>query len=98
MGNLVCCISELKKYDSLTLKYPLRVYEYMVSKDYLWMLKDPSRENSCRSEPLYFHLDAEKVMARFNLDEKRAIEKSVQQKRGPTNRQLLLCANKRFKK
>jgi len=98
MGNLDCCIPELKKYEGLTIKHPLRVDEYMVSKDYLWMLKDPSRENSSRSEPLYFHLDAEKVMAKFNLDEKRAIEKSVQQKRGPTNRELLLCANKRFKK
>ncbi len=70
----------------------------MVPKDYLWMLKDPSRENSCRSEPIRFHLDTEKVMAQFSLNEKRAIEKSVQQKRGPTNTQLLLCANKRFKR
>ena len=98
MGNLDCCISELKKYEGLTIKYPLCVHDYMVSKDYLWMLKDPSRENSCRSESIHFHLDAEKVIAEFNLNEKRAIEKSAQQKRGPTNRQLLLCANKRFKK
>ncbi len=98
MGNFDCCMSELKKYEGLTIKYPLCVHDYMVSKDYLWMLKDPSRENSCRSEPIHYHLDAEKVMAEFNLNEKRAIEKSVQQKRGPTNRQLLLCANKRFKK
>jgi hypothetical protein len=76
----------------------LSVNDYMVSKDYLWMLKVPSRENSCRSEPKHFHLDAEKVMAQFNLNEKRAIEKSLQQKRGATNRQLLLCANKRFKR
>jgi hypothetical protein len=98
MGNFDCCMSELKKYEGHTIKYPLSVYDYMVSKDYLWMLKDPSRENSCRSEPIHFHLDAEKVMAQINLNEKRAKEKSVQQKRGPTNRQLLLCANKRFKR
>ena len=95
MGNFDCCMSELKKYEGLTIKYPLCVHDYMVSKDYLWMLKDPSRENSCRSEPIHYHLDAEKVMAEFNLNEKRAIEKSAQQKRGPTNRQLLLCSNKR---
>ena len=94
MGNFDCCISELKKYEGLTIKYPLRVDDYMVSKDYLWMLKDPSRENSCRFEPIHFHLDVEK----YEFNEKRAIEKSVQQKRGPTNRQLLLCANKRFKR
>ena len=94
MGNFDCCISELKKYEGLTIKYPLRVDDYMVSKDNLWMLKDPSREKSCRSELIHFHLDVEK----YEFNEKRAIEKSVQQKRGPTNRQLLLCANKRFKR
>jgi hypothetical protein len=54
------------------------------------MLKDSSRENSCRSEPILMHLAVERVMTEFENDKK--IEKSVQQKRGPTNRQLHLCA------
>jgi hypothetical protein len=58
----------------------------MASKDYIWMLKDSSRENSCRSEPIHFHLDVEKVMAEFELNEKRTLQRPVQQNRGPTNR------------
>jgi hypothetical protein len=50
------------------------------------MLKDSSREISCRSELIHFHLDVEKVMAEFELNKKKTIQKSVQQKRGPTNR------------
>jgi hypothetical protein len=90
-------MSELKKYEGLTLHYPLRDDDYLVAKDNLWMLKDSSRENSCRSEPIHMYLAVEKVMAEFE-NEKKKIEKSVQQKRGPTNRQLHLCANKRFKR
>jgi hypothetical protein len=42
--------SELKKYEGLTLHYPLRDDDYLEAKDNLWMLQDSSRENSCRSE------------------------------------------------
>jgi hypothetical protein len=82
-----CQVSDFAKKQTETnvsLVYTI-IHDYMVSKDYLWMLKDPSRENSCRSESIHFHLDAEKEMAEFNLNEKRAIEKSAQQKWGPTN-------------
>ncbi len=82
MGNFDCCMSELKKYEDLAIKYPLCVHDYMVSKDFLWMLKDPSRDNSCRSESIHFHLDAEKVMAEFNLNEKKSNRKVCTTKTG----------------
>jgi hypothetical protein len=71
MGSFDCCMSELKKYESLTLHYPLRDDDYLVSKDNLWMLQDSSREHSRRSEPIHFHLAVDKVMAEFELSEKK---------------------------
>jgi hypothetical protein len=71
MGSFDCCMSELKKYEGLTLHYPLRDDDYLVAKDNLWMLKDSSRENSCRSEPIHMYLAVEKVMAEFENEKKK---------------------------
>ena len=55
--------------------------------------------SSCRSEIISVNLIVEKTVALMDEAEEKAreMEKSVQQKRGPPHRQLMLCSNKRPK-
>ena len=48
-------------------------------------------------QPIRINVITEKVLADIEKAEKLKIEKFAQQKRGPTNRQLHLCASKRQK-
>ena len=55
--------------------------------------------NSCRSEAISVNLIVEKTVALMDQAEEKESEmlKSVQQKRGPPHRQLMLNSNKRPK-
>jgi hypothetical protein len=96
MGTLENCMRELKRFEDLTLRYPLVPANYLTSKDNLELLSNPNIHNSCRCEPIRINRIAETVLKSMEHAEKLA--RSAQQKRGPPIRQLHLCANKRQKK
>ena len=95
MGTLADCMSDLKRFEDLTLHHPLVPADYLTSKDNLELLSNPNIHNSCRCEPLRINRIAETVLKSMEHAEKMA--RSAQQKRGPAIRQLHLCANKRQK-
>ena len=79
-SKLATCMSELKKYEDLTLHFPLVAADYMITKDNLELLNEPYQHNSCRCEPLRIILITEKVetdLARVER-EKQKIDRSVQ--------------------
>ena len=95
MGTLANCMRELKRFEDLTLRYPLVPTDYLTSKDNLELLSNPNIHNSCRCEPIRINRIAETVFKSMENAEKLA--RSAQQKRGLPIRQLHLCANKRQK-
>jgi hypothetical protein len=90
MGTLENCMRELKKYEDLTLHYPLVPADYLTLK-YNKLLSNPNIQNSCRCEPIRINRIAETVLKRMEHVEK--LTRSAKQKRGPSIRQLHLCAN-----
>jgi len=88
MGTLENCMRELKNYEDLTLHYPLVPADFLISKDNLELLSNPSIHNSCRCEPIRIK----------SMEHAEKLARSAQQKWGPPIRQLHLCANKRQKK
>jgi len=95
MGTLADCMSELKRFEDLTLHHPLVPADYLTSKDNLELLGNPNIHKSCRCEPLRINRIAETVLK--SMEQAEQMARSAQQKRGPAIRQLHLCANKRQK-
>ena len=81
---------ELKKYEDLTLHFPLVPADFILSRDGIEGLNEKKYNwrDSCRSELLRTNLVVEKVVALMDKAEAE-ITKSVQHKRGPTHRQLV---------
>jgi hypothetical protein len=73
-GTYKSCLQELKKFEDLTLKYPLTVYEYMVPEANLVYLR--LEYKSCRSEVVAQRLKFEESYARFF-----PVAMTIQQKR-----------------
>ena len=96
MGSYNDCMLELKKYENLTLHFPLVADEdYLLSREIIEGLNEQKYnwKNSCRSEAISVNLIAEKTVAL--LDKESEIEKTIQQKRVRPYKQLMLCSNKR---
>ena len=101
MGSYNDCMLELKKYENLTLHFPLVAEDYLLSREIIEGLNEQKYnwKNSCRSEAISVNLIAEKTVALMDKAEVKVseIEKTVQQKRVRPYRQLMLCSNKRPK-
>ena len=91
MGSYNDCMLELKKYENLTLHFPLVAdKDYLLSREIIEGLNEQKYnwKNSCRSEAINVNLIAE-------MDKESEIEKTIQQKRVRPYKQLMLCSNKR---
>ncbi len=95
MGTLADCMSELKRFEDLTLHHPLVPADYLTSNDNLELLSNPNIHKSCRCEPLRINRIAKTVLKSMEHAEKMA--RSAQQKGDRAIRQLHLCSNKRQK-
>ena len=71
----------------------------MLSREIIEDLNDQKYnwQNSCRSEAISVNLIVEKTVALMDQAEEGEMLKSVQQKRGPPHRQLMLNSKKRPK-
>ena len=98
IGSFEECMLELKKYEDLTLHFPLVPADFILSRDCIEGLNEKKYNwrDSCRSELIRTNLVVEKVVALMDKAEAE-ITKSVQHKRGPTHRQLTLGSNMRPK-
>jgi hypothetical protein len=98
MESYTSCHKELKKYEILTLHFPLVPEDYMTSHGRLELQRDPSVLNSCRSEVIRLYELYERMVASNAKTESEKLVKSCQHKRpSPAVRQLTLCSNKRQK-
>ena len=94
MGSYATCMEELKRYEDLTLHFPLVGADHLVPYGCLELMSDPSAHYSCRSEYIQFNLLVEQV----EKAAKEKLVKSVQLKRTPLAvKQLTLCSSKRQK-
>ena len=96
MGSYASCMVELKRYEDLTLHFPLVGADHLVPYGCLELMSDPSAHYSCRSEYIQFNLFIEQVAVGKEKTVNEKIIKSVQLKRtSPSVKHLTLCSSKR---
>ena len=97
-GSYASCMEELKRYEDLTLHFPLVDADHLVPYGCLELMSDPSAHYSCRSEYIQFNLFVEQMAVGKEKTVNEKIIKSVQLKRtSPSVKHLTLCSSKRQK-